>query len=411
MIKRIYNIILFCLMISASQAQSFNYQTKVLKVNEKGFHNILLSPAINSKMNPNFSDVRIYDNENIEIPYLLRTETSVTYSQLFKEYKIISNEIIKGSITRLIIKNQEKSKVNNISLMIKNSDVDKKMKLFGSDDQKNWYIIKDNYLFFSIYSNTESSELKLMNFPLSDYSYFKIEVDDSKSAPIKILKVGYYDDYSELGKYTEVPGMKISQIDSSEVKRSYIKITFDTPQYIDKLELNFGGPSYFLRNVNITNLIIDSSGRDHRDDESYFETMQKIEISSNYSNVIYFSKFKTKDFYLLVENGDNQPLKINGGKAYQLNNYLTADLEVGKEYNLKFGSPELSFPDYDLKYFQENIPSSIPIISTGEISELNSDQQVIQPSPVGNKIILWIVIGVIVLFFGILAVKMVREMK
>jgi hypothetical protein len=113
----------------------------------------------------------------------------------------------------------------------------------------------------------------------------------------------------------------------------------------------------------------------------------------------------------LIENGDNQPLKISGGKAYQLNNYLTADLEVGKEYTLKFGNPELSFPDYDLKYFQENIPSTIPLIVIGEISELNSDQQVIQPSPVKNKIILWIVIGVIILFFGILAVKMVREMK
>ena len=173
-------IVIGCIAFSTSVfSQDFKWKSKIDDVKKSGFHNILLSPSLNSKLNYEFSDIRIYDNENSEIPYLLRTEVAVVYKQLFKEYKIVSKKSVKGS-TQVIIKNQLKSKVNNVNIVIKNSNVQKKVKLFGSDDQKNWFVIKDDYLFYSIYSDEETSEIQLMDFPLSDYAYFKIEVDDTK---------------------------------------------------------------------------------------------------------------------------------------------------------------------------------------------------------------------------------------
>ncbi len=405
-------IVIGCIAFSTSVfSQDFKWKSKIDDVKKSGFHNILLSPSLNSKLNYEFSDIRIYDNENSEIPYLLRTEVAVVYKQLFKEYKIVSKKSVKGS-TQVIIKNQLKSKVNNVNIVIKNSNVQKKVKLFGSDDQKNWFVIKDDYLFYSIYSDVETSEIQLMDFPLSDYAYFKIEVDDTKSAPINILKIGYYDDYSEMGKYVEVPKLTVSQIDSNQIKTSFIKISFDTEQYIDKVELAFGGPQYYLRNARIATLITDTL-MDGEVEYSY-ETIQNININSNHSNTLFFSKFKTKEFYVIVDNLDNQPLKIKGGKAFQLNSYLTADLEVGKTYFLKFGKDNITFPEYDLKYFEENIPTDIPAIATGDVlNELTGEVEVevtTKPSS-DNKAVLWSVIGIVIVFFGFLTFKMVRDMK
>jgi len=220
--KLITLIVIGCIAFSTSVfSQDFNWKSKIDDVKKSGFHNILLSPSVNGKLNYEFSDIRIYDNENNEIPYLLRTEVPVVYKQLFKEYQIVSKKSLKGS-TQVIIKNQLKSKVNNVNIVIKNSDVQKKVKLFGSDDQKKWFVIKDDYLFYSICSDVETSEIQLMDFPLSDYAYFKIELDDTKSAPINILKIGYYDDYSEMGKYVQVPKCTVSQIDSNILHKNFI---------------------------------------------------------------------------------------------------------------------------------------------------------------------------------------------
>jgi hypothetical protein len=117
---------------------------------------------------------------------------------------------------------------------------------------------------------------------------------------------------------------------------------------------------------------------------------------------------------VIVDNLDNQPLKIQGGKAFQLNTFLTADLQVGKTYFLKFGKDNITFPEYDLKYFEENIPTDIPVIATGEVlNELTGEVEAevtTKPSS-DNKAVLWSVIGIVIVFFGFLTFKMVRDMK
>lgn len=400
---------LLTLITSSSFTQNFKYEVKVDSTLVSGFHDILLNPEITSKLKSDFSDIRIFDEKKIEIPYIRRQEIPVSFTQLFKEYRILSNVSKKKCCTELLIENREKKSINNISLLIKNSDVQKNFKLSGSDDKDNWYVIKENYLFQSIYSNTETSEIKLMNFPLSNYAYFKIEIDDSASAPLKIIKAGYYDTESEEGKYSGIPLKEMILVNNEKDKKTYVRFILGSNQYIDKIELVIGGPTYYLRKADIA--IKQKGSTETWEDNTEYEIIQSYELSSNSPNTIQLSKLKTGEFFLIIENDDNQPLIIKSVRLFQLNSYLTAHLEKGKHYSLKFGDANLAEPVYDLKYFENTIPENIPLLKTGELISLIKVEKTLNTSWLSNKVILWIVIGVVIVFMGILSVKMVRDMR
>ena len=324
------------LQLSSAFAQSFDWEAKIEPVNKNGFYNILLTPDISTHLKSNFSDIRIYDSDGKEVPYLLRNEAPKASQLLFKDYQIIENKSIQNCCSKIILHNPTKSKINNISLIIKNSDVRKKAKLSGSDDQDNWYIIKDNYNLESIYNNRETSEVKILDFPLSEYKYYQIDIADSSNAPLNIIKAGYYDTYYEDGKYLKLPALTLQQKDSSD-KHSYISLSFPSAQVIDKLTLEIKGPLYYYRKATVCQLVQEK-------DRRHFSILKNIDIRSNQENDIHFYRFHAKDLYLVIENNDNQPLTVESATGYQLMNYLTANLEKDKEYRLVFGNKKRKLP-------------------------------------------------------------------
>ncbi len=404
--KGIFPLILFFLLVLTANAQQFRWQATVDSVKEKGFYRIALSPEINGHLNNSFSDIRLFDAKNKEVPYLLKSETATTSASLFKEYKIVLKEIKKGSHTILVLEDAKKQKINNISLILKNSDVRKKVKLSGSDDQKTWYVVKEEFQLQNTFSNSETTEIKLLNFPLSNYTYYKIEINDSTSAPVNIISAGYYDTHSENGKYTEVASAKITQTDS--VKKSYCKISFDEAQYIDKLELEIEGPPYYLRHAGIYELRTEQIKK--RESRSYFSPVQEFDLSSNNLPAIQFSDYAAKELYLIIENEDNPPLKIKSVKGYQLSRYLTAYLDNQNQYVLKFGNEKLQAPNYDLNHFQDSIPRNTTVIEATNITELTKAELIPSGNRNKNKMILWIAIGIVALLLTAMSVKMIREM-
>lgn len=290
---------LFVLLLSMNGclfAQNFKWQTPIDSVPEKGFYSVFLSPEITCHLNSNYSDIRIFDEKNTEIPYL------------FEHY-------------------------------------------YGND--------------------------------------------------------------TKAGQLTEIKGIKISQSDSTEVKQTYVRITFDTPQYIDKLKFRIKGPTYYLRNAQIALLQKEDDKRRWGNKETDYQPVHYFELNSSLdSAVVQLPRFKAAEFYLIIDNEDNQPLEIEVVQAFQLKSSIVSLLEQGKKYILKFGDETLAAADYDLVYFQNNIPESVPTIATGEIIQLLKDEEnPPKPGFLSNKAILWTVLGIVVFLLGLLSVKMVRDMK
>jgi len=345
-------------------AQKFNWEAALNNIPEDGYYRINISPEIVSASENNNSDIRIYDASGKEIPFFIEKEQSVNFKEFFVEYKMITNETQRTwpYYSRIVIHNPKKNEISNFQLIIRNADVSKTLKLSGSDDKRNWYVIKDKYRFRSIYNDEGTSVIKILNFPKSNYEYYEILIDDWRDNPLKIEKTGFFDTTVEEGKYTTITKPEIEQRELTEEKQSLVKVNFPTKQLINKIHIKINGPEFYYREAEI--LVKDSSVYKKKEPEYYYRTVHSFVISSNSLNNIYFTGFDVEEFFIRIKNYDNQPIEIVGLNTWQLKYYLVSKLEKNEKYFIRTGNAEIMEPEYDLKYFKNEIPKKLSSVST-----------------------------------------------
>jgi len=129
---------------------------------------------------------------------------------------------------------------------------------------------------------------------------------------------------------------------------------------------------------------------------------------SHKENVLYFSGYYAKKLKLIIENKDNEPLILVKVNAYQINSYITAWLQEGIKYNLRFGNENADVPLYDLSYFKDSIPDSIQIVRVTNIENTTVSSETKKILDI-NPIYLWIVVGIVIALLAFIAFKMFRE--
>jgi hypothetical protein len=403
--KRIvFTFICSFVLLSRSQAQEFKREAALPPVEKEQYYKILLDPQIGSHLRPDYGDLRIYNQEGQETPYLIKRSSVVYRESKFNHYKIQNYKRKKGS-SELIIRNPHKSKIDNIIISIKNADVSKNMMLSGSDDNKTWFIIRQDYFFSPPSPEGRSSEAEFMfDFPLSDYEYYKIDIDDSLSNPLNILAAGYYQQQLEQESYMSLPAPQIIQRDSMKQKKSYVDISFDKPYYIDKILFIPDGKEDYYRNAEIWHKI---PGQ-----KTYSNIKDKI-LSSRTENSVAADKLFAKDIRLIIYNEDDAPLKIAGMNAWERKSYIIARLVPGDNYTIRFSDAELQAPNYDLQHFQDKIPAELPELSASAVKNIEVKKEAaVENLPFfRNPWFVWGAIIVVVVLLSLMSVRMVKEMK
>jgi len=388
------------------RAQEFIGEASLPTVQADGFYRVLISPQLGGFLNSEFSNVRILDNKGKEVPYLYQEELPVQYTTQFKSYEILEKKQQKNCCTSLLLHNPGSQPINNISLSIKNAEVTKQATLLGSDDKENWFALKQHFTLSSINSSNKTSEIKIVDFPLSNYSYYRVQIEDSTSAPLNILSTGYYEVNSENGKYIETPVM-VTKSDSVSQKNTYIHILFDSARVTDKFELTMTGAPYFLRRADLYQKKQRSNKKGKK--ETYFDFLYPFELSSKQPSILELGGVKAQEYQIIIKNDDNPSLEIDSFKAYQLNRYLTTWLKKDEAYTLKIGNSDLASPVYDIAFFEDKIPGAPPIISIQSLKIFEKAKIAPSDSLFTSNTIIWIAIGLVVIVLGFMAIKMANE--
>jgi hypothetical protein len=399
-------LILCCMHVCESQ--SFKSEAAVPKIQQDGFYRIWISPDINVHLNDDFSDIRIYDSNNKEVSYLFQEESGSNYLEEFKEYEIVEKQHKKGCCTTLILRNPEKSPINNINLIVKNAEASRFASLLGSDDKQQWFALKDYLILNAISYDKGTFEAKIVDFPWSNYEYYLLRVDDSTFAPLNILKAGYYSTNTTEGKQTKLSPVKITSSDSIAEKKTYVRLLFNAPQFVDKLEIVASGTSkYYRRRATLSEKRMTRSKTGKR--EEYYRHLTDFQITSGRTATVELSGVRAQEFLITIENDDNTPLIISEIQPFQFNRYVTAWLSHEKDYTLKFGRRDLRLPVYDLPFFKDSIPATVPTLKIASIKNLDTPATKVSSSIISDKRILWVAIVTIIVVLGMMSIKMVRD--
>lgn len=370
MIKFI-TIIFILLSSTFISAQQYMFEAEIINNEKDGFYKIYLTPEISSRLQQNFPDLRIVNENNEEIPFLYGLDWINSDSTAKIELKILKNRHKKFKrITNIIVENDSLKHINNFILEIPNRGLKNKLKITGSFDQKLWYQIKKNFSVQAAYSDSTITELVLTNIPTTGFKFYKFTFNDYKDEIVEVFKVYTISNPDINKEYFELVKPLIRHKDT--LNKTIINLKFADSYFIDKISFRIEGSRYYLRRANIykeINKMQNTGGILYFDDIS-----KEFFLGSDRNNTVILPRFKTKNLKLVVDNKDNIPIRIVDVNAYQLKNYIITYLKLGESYTLKFGNRKAEFPVYDLTYFKESVPEEIPVINIENMKQVYKEK-------------------------------------
>jgi len=371
-------------------------------VKADGFHTISLPPGITGLLNQQLSNIRVLNEDSVEAPYLNMVDNPDYSNVEWRPFKM-EKERKKGCCTIITLINVEKNHLDNFLLRVKNARVAKTAQLRGSDDKKTWYaLVEDLQLHFGHLKTSVVTEV--FDFPLSNYTYYQLTINDSTTSPLNI--VGALRTHEDIihSMFVEVPNVSISYVDSVEDHATWATVRFDRAQYVDRLEFDIQGPHLYKRRATIFRKQEYQEGKKKR---TRLDELQSFDIISGQSRPLAIYA-KEKELFIRVENDNNQPLQFKQVGAYQLKHYLIAWLEASHKYRLVIGEENMQAPVYDLEFFRDSIPARPAELEVGEIRNIVKPVEV-SPTYFTNRNIIWIAIIVVAAVLGAMSVRMLKE--
>ena len=391
---------------STAQKGDFLFKRKLQNVSDQ-WHKIPLPDDIFSKINPDFSDVRILGitqkNDTIEIPYLLNNPSK---QEILKEipFRLI-NESRTGNRYYFTFDALESRLINEIHLDFNDTNFDWKVKLEGSQNLQEWFSIVENYRILSIKNSATDFKFTKLEFPESQYRYFRISFEAGNKPVLQSAKITRKQQGAGVLKNCPVASQSINE--DSKFKQTVISIGLKERVPLAFVKITIKGGIDYYRPVTISAL--SDSIKNGNDWRYFYRSLTSGILESNTPNTFNVENSIVKDVKIIIENRDNQPLKIDSVTVSGYQYELTARFTDPAEYYLFYGNKKASKPDYDIARFVENIPGDISTLSTGKEEVIKKEDSKKTSSLFENKNWMWLIMGIIIITLGWFSISMMKK--
>lgn len=359
-------------------------------VHRDGYYTVILSPEVVGRSQPGLGDLRLLDSLKHEVAFVLEEEPPFHERNWLRSYRLLRNERAhKHTIVEM--EADSAATVDELQLHIRNAMVHKLARITGSDDRFNWYMIKDACLSVGE-DGGNTSVLRFVDLPLSDYRFYRITLDDSLSAPVQVLDLGHSGRVRSEGAYTAIYGLHFDRIEEGSTTR--MSLVGPCPFRADRIHVNIANEGPFARQGSfMVRRAHEIRSRRHTVERMQKDVLGSFSLSSHDGGLVQGPGVMTDTLWILIENRDDQPLNITGVQVHQLEHRLVARLRTGMRYTLFTGDPKAIAPHYDLEQFRDSIPDSI---ATLLVPPLTAVPEHMDPAPIfapGMKWVWAVIIG------------------
>lgn len=391
-------LVAFLLCISV-QAQRI-WRADVQQVQESGYYNIEVDSKLVGATDRAFKNLRLYleDGEELkEMPYVVQAESPVQAMSNFIDFEEVSQSA-KDSINTCLFKTADKG-LSRAYIQISSVDANIDATIYGGNDGKQWFLIKKSSKVLNIAYGKGEGDLLVVDFPTSNYTYYKVVLNNHATAPLHILRVGNISSHNIFGQFQKVDLMDMQTHTDKEKKRTVISFPNLEHSYaISKVVVQVPEEYKYLRRASLKSK--------NEPGVVYFN------LKSDTDNTIYSNAFKVDSTALLsIENGDNPPLTIGSVEAYTLRRYICAHLKAGAKYRVEVDGRITKPAHYDLEQLSDLLPKDIATVATHNVQFTDIPLDVRKPMLLENPVVMWCIILCIGLFLFTLSASMLKKLK
>jgi hypothetical protein len=391
----------------------FKYQ-RPLQAPPGGQRYVAVDEAIWKNARPDLGDLRLYNGQK-EVPYALTVERGSRENDT-KDVRVLQQSVVGGK-TQFVIDMADVEEYDHIALKLAAKNFVAHARMEGQEDLHGtqWALLAESILYDLSKENLGGNSV--LRLPLSSYKYLRVTIDGpvkpddvlGATAEFRQEQKAVWRDVGGAPTVTEMP-MSAARNDSSRESGKATVLTFAVPEKVPldrvTLEIDPSQPN-FRRSVQVTSDKDDYIGSGEIDRVHMVRSGQKID-SDDYD--VSFSAVGHKTVKVIIDNGDDPPLKLTSARLQQLERRIYFDAPASGQVTLYYGDEKLEPPVYDYaKLFllaKDAAPAQPGAESTNEAYTGRPDErQWTERHPA----VLWIAIVAAVLVLGVIALRSMKS--
>jgi hypothetical protein len=394
----------------STYAQSTTWRGDLGAVPADGFYKIPLSPQILSKAGNKFDRIRIFESVN-EVPFLVQKGGLESRRTNLELLPIIAKET-SDSLGYLTFINENVVKLSTLNLQIERAWATKRLKISGSNDQTNWFVVRSEFLLNTSENSANANETTVnytVELPLTNYKYYKLEANNKENLALNIRSIGYFSQsVAREESFAQLPDPVIETLTTNHSETSLFKLTFPESYLIDRLVFEISAPRFFHREARLYR----NNPLEITKKTEPMELSNLLLSSKNAVNKVDFDNYSTRTVFLWVENQNNPPLALKSVHGLQHYYYLNAYLEKGKKYQFQIGADSLPTPVYDLANFSSQIGEDTPIATIGTLQKAEIAPETTAAEPFfKSKLWIWLGLSFVAGLLVYMSIRMIRELS
>ena len=402
--------ILFLTLLSSvcchAQMEKYRYQRPLTGIMDQ-WHKIELTDAIFEKTQNNLHDIRIYgvtnDGDTVEAPYVMKIAADEINTTM-ADFQII-NRTSNAAGYYYTFEVPTRETVNEIKLEFSNKNFDWNIQLEGSQDQSSWFTVLDNYRILSIKNAQTDFQFTDLVFSPTKYRYYRLLIKSKKRPALTVTSIAQNE--TKAGNYRDYGEKTTSVSENKQTKATVLDLAYKRPIRPSRLKLSVADDFYYYRPVTVKYLA--DSFNTEQGWQYQWRALASGAIHSLGKTEFSFPGTTLKRLKIFIENGDNQPLKIDSVEVKGYVHELHARFTEQATYYLAYGNETARRPSYDIERSASVIPESMTALVMGEETiRVEAEAQIAAPL-FESELWLWGVMIVIIAVLGWFSVKMISN--
>lgn len=394
-ISRLIAIIL----LAGSSISYFKYERPV-RLSGSGQQYLAVDEGIWQHARADLGDLRLYSGST-EVPYSLVTERG-RLEQERKDVPVLQQSTVAGK-TQFLVDMSALAEYDHVNLKLSAKNFVAHANAEGADDPRaqRWAALGDSILYDLSKENLGSSTV--IRLPRTTYKYLRITIDGS-------VKPDEIQGATSERKEEHPPVWRmVSATPREEQKEKDTIFTFEISKKVPTERVHFDvapAQANFRRQVEIRNEKDESLGSGEIERIHMVRSGQKIDSENG---DVTFSGRGQRMVRVIVHNGDDPSLKLNGVRLEQLERRLYFDPPAQGQVKLYYGDEKLEPPIYDYAKLFQKEPTAAAAQLGGETMNLAfTGRPDDRPWSERHPVVLWIGIVGAVVVLGTIALKSMR---
>jgi hypothetical protein len=390
----------------------FKYQRPV-QAQPGGQRYVAVDEQIWKNARLDLGDLRLYSGQQ-EVPYALTVERGSQENDN-RAVSVLQQSVVGGK-TQFLIDMAGVAEYDHIDLKLATKNFVAHARVEGQDDLHGpqWALLAESILYDLSKENLGGNSV--LRLPLSTYKYLRVTIDGpvrpadivGATSEFRQEQRAVWRDVGGDPTVAEMPAGAALK-DSSRRNGKATVLTFAVPYKVPldrvTLEIDAAQPN-FRRSVQITDHKDDYIGSGEIDRVHMVRQGQKID-SDHYD--VNFSAVGRKTIKVIIDNGDDPPLKIKSARLQQLEHRLYFDAPASGPLTLYYGDEKLDPPVYDYaKLFllaKDAAPAQLGAEAANAAFTGRPDER---PWTEKHPAVLWIAIVAAVLILGAIALRSMK---